>query len=103
MPEFTIGEATERLRHVVEGMGPDDLLDFYHEMFPRHPRSTPDMEDGGAAARREILEHFDRGLEIEEVLDFWHSTFPGSRDLAYDDETGTISYLDASEALRYAD
>jgi len=103
MPELTTREATERLRLAVEGMGLDDLLDFYHEMFPQRPRPAPDAKDGGAEARREILDHLARGLEVEEILDFWHATFPGSRDLAYDDETGMIHYLEAHEALRYAD
>ncbi|HKI20183.1 MAG TPA: hypothetical protein VKA15_20000 [Isosphaeraceae bacterium] len=103
MPTLAKHEAIEKLIQAVRGMGPDDLVDFYHEVFPERPKAELDPQNGGAAVRQEILDYLGRGVEVEEILDFWNAVFPVSWNVTYDDETDEIQYLIEPEAIRQAD
>jgi hypothetical protein len=101
MPDLPTREAVERITRAVEAMGPDDLLDFHNELFPRERKSKLSTSDLGASDRRKILEYLSRGLEIEEFLDLWNVAFPGTSHVYYDDETEKIHYSELSEAIGF--
>ena len=103
MPTLTKHEGVEKLIEAVRGMGPDDLLDFHHEVFPQRPKPEIDPRNGGAAVRQEILDYLGRGIEVEEILDFWNAVFPVSWKVSYDDETDTIQYVIRPEAIWQTD
>jgi len=52
MPALERRDAIETLTRAVQGMGPDDLLDFHNELFPEEPESELDPKDGVAAVRK---------------------------------------------------
>src|SRR5439155_9082018 len=72
MPDLSTREAVEKLTQAVQGMSPDDLLDFHNSLFPRERKSELSPSDAGASDRRKILEYLGQGLEIEEILDLWN-------------------------------
>jgi hypothetical protein len=87
MPELSACEAIAKLTRAVEGMSPDDLLDFHNELLPRERKSELSAGDAGASDRRKILDYFGRGLEIEEILDLWNVAFPETYNVHFDDES----------------
>jgi hypothetical protein len=96
-------DAIEALTRAVQGMGPDDLLDFHNELFPKEPESALDPKGGVAAVRKKVTDYLGRGLEIEEILDLWNVAFPEARNVYYDDETDTIYYNNEREPIRQAE
>jgi len=103
MPALERRDAIETLTRAVQGMGPDDLLDFHNELFPAEPESELDPKDGVAAVRKKVTDYLGRGLEIEEILDLWNVAFPEARKVYYDDETETIHYNNEPESIRQAE
>lgn len=103
MPAISTREAVEKLTRAVEGMHPDDLLEFYNELFPASSKSEVSPEDGGAGDRGKILQQIQRGLEVEEILDLWNVAFPQDRKVYYDEEADAIHFDEEPEALQYAE
>ena len=100
MPAITTSEAIARLIRAVEAMPPDDLLEFYNELFPEAPKSEVTPPGDGSSDRQRIVEHLNRGVEIEEILDLWNVAFPEDRAVYYDDEGMVVRYNEEPEFLR---
>jgi hypothetical protein len=103
MPTLAKREAIEKLIQAVQGMSPDDLLDFHNELFPQKPESELDPKNGVAAVRKKVTDYLGRGLEVEEILDLWNVAFPEAWNVYYNDETDTIHYLEEPESIRQAE
>jgi hypothetical protein len=103
MPTLARREAIEKLTQAVQGMSPDDLLDFHNEVFPEGPESELDLKDGSAGIRKKITDYLGRGVEVEEILDLWNVAFPEAWNVDYDDETDTIHYCKEPESIRQAE
>ena len=103
MPAQKRRDAIETLTRAVQDMGPDDLLDFHNELFPKEPKSELDPKDCAAVVRKKVTDYLSRGLEIEEIIDLWNVAFPEDRNVYYDDETETIHYNNELESIHQAE
>lgn len=94
MPTISIDTATDKITHAVEGMGADDLLQVYNELFPDEPATEQDAYDDVTPLVEQIVEHIAGGLEPEEVVDLWNVVFPSDRDVYFDEEDNLLHFAE---------
>jgi hypothetical protein len=95
MSEIAVSEATLKLSDAIRGMGENDLIEVYGELFPEQP--TP--EGGIESTKEKVFDYLHHGLEIEEVLDLWNVVFPKDREVHYDEEDQMIHFLNRAEIV----
>jgi hypothetical protein len=103
MPEVAPADAVRALIEKVQAMDLDDLRDTHNELFPRTPIPPIDPSSQGAGVRQKVLAYLAGEVAVEEILDLWSVVFPDAWNVYYDDETRTIHYVVAPEAIQQAD
>src|SRR5436189_5519180 len=99
MPEIARDEAVQKLVREFADMQPDDLAEVYNELFPVQRTTESQARLNRARLMDRITAHVNQGLEDQEILDLWHVVFPRNRHVAYDDETNTLHYEEASQSV----
>ncbi len=78
MSALGLSAAVERLAQAVDAASPEDLADFYAELFPDKPGLCP----ADAASRRdEVAKYVRTKMEPEELVDLWNVVFPTHRNV----------------------
>lgn len=103
MPAISANKAVQRLAVEVENMRPNDLVEFYYELFPIVSKAEDTSTGEGGRLRREILDRLRQGLEIEEILDLWNVAFPEAYGVHYDDEGDVICYQEGPTLRQMTD
>jgi hypothetical protein len=88
MATISRDQAAELFTEAVKKAPPDELAEFYNELFPMQPTTEQAPRQMPEAIVDRVLAHIQQGLEIEEVLDFWNVVFPERNRLSFDEEDG---------------
>jgi hypothetical protein len=94
VPTISTSDASERLAEKVERAVPNDLREYYLELFPEEP--VPSSLVG-----RYLAELIRDGLAPDVIVDLWNVVFPEDRRVSYDEEEEVIRYNE--EAVGYLD
>lgn len=98
MNAIPLAHAIEKLAKAVEQATPDDLVEYYAELYPAAVRRKADQTEGLA---QELAEHIRTGIEPEEVADLWNVVFPDGSYFYYDEEEEGLCQRE--RGLRYAE
>lgn len=101
MTGMTRDEAVERMLKGIEGLGVNDLVEVYNELFPRTPVKHGTVNGDSARLLGPIMDHIRRGLELEEIIDLWNVVFSGVRSLYWDEVDERFYPNPEPEPLRY--
>jgi hypothetical protein len=102
MATMTKSNAESRLLISIGQAGPDDLREFYNEIFPDKPVSRERADSDEHSMRQKLSAYIQGGLEGEEIESLWNVVFPRHRKVHYDYEAGLIRFDDRKEPVGQA-
>jgi len=90
MKPIPLKDAVEQLAQAVEKAPPDELVEYYAELFPAQ-KTRPDVSgDKAAGLAQDLAQRVRNGIEPEEVVDLWNVVFPVVQRVYYDEEDATL-------------
>jgi hypothetical protein len=99
MAPISKDQAANLFIEAVQKARPDELVEFYNELFPMQPTTEESAKENLRALADRVLAHIRQGLEIEEVLDFWNVAFPERHRLWFDEEDGLFHLYEDREPV----
>lgn len=103
MAAITREEAIARLKHEVQTLQGDDLVEVYDELFPEKPAPQKTVHADPAPFMSHVIDHLENGLEVEELVDLWNVVFPKDRNVYFDEETQQLHFNEESGFLEYVE